>query len=433
MSLEGQALAALQNIDIYAQVGANTAYTISQQVTVNDGSLSIQVGPGSSSPGNVENAKLNAFAVYSADAAPPLADPVDRGGQRQPERGQQRQHGLHLHGDPNRQHDGGLNGELRGDRQRRQLRPLPPTSPAGSCPAGTVSFAAGETTQDDHGERRRRGTVEPNEGFTVTLSNPSAGTSIGTAAATGTILNDDSTTTGPLATGFTSISAANGKATLSGTSGAGDQIWIYDGATWMGFATTATNGTWSFTANAAPGAAHTYGINATSPAGKTSPATGRGLLGSNGADTLTGGAGNDVIAGGPGSDTLIGNGGADTFAFTAAPNGTVDRVTDFASGTDKLAFARSAFSALVPGELSTAAFVQAAAALTSEQRVIYNQTTGLVSSTPTAAAAARPSPWRSSMRGRFSRHRTSGSIRRATTKAAGSLAVSHSSRRARSI
>ena len=56
MSLEGQALAALQNIDIYAQVGANAAYTISQQVTVNDGSLSIQVGPGSSSPGNVENA-----------------------------------------------------------------------------------------------------------------------------------------------------------------------------------------------------------------------------------------------------------------------------------------------------------------------------------------------------------------------------------------
>ena len=71
MSLEGQALAALQNIDIYAQVGANAAYTISQQVTVNDGSLSIQVGPGSSSPGNVQNAKLNAFAVYSAGAHAP--------------------------------------------------------------------------------------------------------------------------------------------------------------------------------------------------------------------------------------------------------------------------------------------------------------------------------------------------------------------------
>ena len=71
MSLEGQALAALQNIDVYAQVGANAAYTITQQVTVNDGSLSIQVGPGSSSPGNVENAKLNAFAVYSTSGPPP--------------------------------------------------------------------------------------------------------------------------------------------------------------------------------------------------------------------------------------------------------------------------------------------------------------------------------------------------------------------------
>ena len=54
MSLEGQALAALQNIDIYSPVGANAAYTITQQVTVSDGSLSIQVGPGSSSPGNVQ-------------------------------------------------------------------------------------------------------------------------------------------------------------------------------------------------------------------------------------------------------------------------------------------------------------------------------------------------------------------------------------------
>ncbi len=32
MSLEGHKLTALQNIDIYAQVGANAAHTISQQV-----------------------------------------------------------------------------------------------------------------------------------------------------------------------------------------------------------------------------------------------------------------------------------------------------------------------------------------------------------------------------------------------------------------
>ena len=264
MSLEGQALAALQNIDVYAQVGANAAYTISQQVTVNDGSLSIQVGPGSSSPGNVENAKLNAFAIYSTSAPPPI-----------------------------------------------------PT--------------------------------------------PSPGT-------------------GPLATAFTSISTANGQATLSGTSGAGDQISIFDGGSWLGFATTGSNGTWSFTANASSSVAHNYGINATSPTGQLSTGTGRGLLGHSGADTLTGGAGDDVIAGGPGSDVLTGGAGGDTFVAAATPSGAApDRVADFTSGTDKLAFAQSSFGALAPGELSAAAFVQAAAALTSEQRVIYNQTSGLVS------------------------------------------------------
>src|SRR5262249_17802872 len=69
MSLENQPLPALQNIDIYAQVGANAPLVIDQNVTVTDGSLSIQVGPGSSSPGNVENAKLDAFSVFSVGGA----------------------------------------------------------------------------------------------------------------------------------------------------------------------------------------------------------------------------------------------------------------------------------------------------------------------------------------------------------------------------
>jgi hypothetical protein len=117
----------------------------------------------------------------------------------------------------------------------------------GAFPTGTVSFAAGEATKTITVNVAGDSTVEPGENFTVALSNPSAGTTIGTATATGTILNDDSTTTGPLPTVFTSISTANGKATVSGTSGAGDKIWIYDGATWLGAATTGTDGTWSFT------------------------------------------------------------------------------------------------------------------------------------------------------------------------------------------
>ena len=118
------------------------------------------------------------------------------------------------------------------------------------------------------------------------------------------------TPTSPVAA-FTSIDAANGQATLSGTSGAGDQISIYDGMTWLAFATTGSNGTWSFTTNADANVAHTYGINTTSPTGIMGKGTGLGLLGHSAADTLTGGAGNDVIVGGPGSDKLIGGGGTD--------------------------------------------------------------------------------------------------------------------------
>jgi Calx-beta domain-containing protein len=63
----------------------------------------------------------------------------------------------------------------------------------GVLPSGTVSFAAGQSqktiTVNVAGDR----TAEPNEGFTVTLSKPSSGLSIGTATATGTIVNDDGT------------------------------------------------------------------------------------------------------------------------------------------------------------------------------------------------------------------------------------------------
>jgi Ca2+-binding RTX toxin-like protein len=131
---------------------------------------------------------------------------------------------------------------------------------------------------------------------------------------------------------------------LRGTSTAGDQISMYDGMTWVGF-----------------------------------KASGTAFLGSDGADTLTGGAGNDMIAGGRGNDVLTGGAGADTFAFTRPADGSSDRITDFVSGTDKIALDRSVFTALPAGDLSPAAFVQAAAALTSAQHVIYNQATGLVS------------------------------------------------------
>ena len=60
-------------------------------------------------------------------------------------------------------------------------------------PSGTVSFASGETSKIITVNVAGDGTVEPDNGFTVTLSNASTDTSITIASADGTILNDDST------------------------------------------------------------------------------------------------------------------------------------------------------------------------------------------------------------------------------------------------
>ncbi|MEE6161076.1 Calx-beta domain-containing protein [Cylindrospermopsis raciborskii DSH] len=60
--------------------------------------------------------------------------------------------------------------------------------------AGTVNFAAGETTQTITVNVSGDNTFEPDEGFTVTLSSPTNAT-ITTATATGTITNDDTQVT----------------------------------------------------------------------------------------------------------------------------------------------------------------------------------------------------------------------------------------------
>ncbi|MFM7713372.1 MAG: Calx-beta domain-containing protein, partial [Microcystis sp.] len=61
----------------------------------------------------------------------------------------------------------------------------------GLLPSGTVSFTVGETSQVITVDVQGDTTVEPNENFTVTLSNPTNGATITTATAIGTIQNDD--------------------------------------------------------------------------------------------------------------------------------------------------------------------------------------------------------------------------------------------------
>jgi hypothetical protein len=64
----------------------------------------------------------------------------------------------------------------------------------GALPSGTVTFAAGETSQTVTVLVSGDATVELDEGFTVTLSNASAGLALGSTTASGTILNDDKST-----------------------------------------------------------------------------------------------------------------------------------------------------------------------------------------------------------------------------------------------
>ncbi|MBW4471867.1 MAG: DUF4347 domain-containing protein [Stenomitos rutilans HA7619-LM2] len=64
----------------------------------------------------------------------------------------------------------------------------------GTLPGGTINFAANETSKTLTINVQGDTTAEPDEGFTVTLSNASSGATIATATATGTIQNEDSAT-----------------------------------------------------------------------------------------------------------------------------------------------------------------------------------------------------------------------------------------------
>jgi ELWxxDGT repeat protein len=215
---------------------------------------------------------------------------------------------------------------------------------AGSVlPSGTVSFAAGETSKVITVNVQGDTTVELNENFTVTLSNATNGATITTATATGTIQNDD-------------FIGTSGSDTLAGTSGAdaltglaGNDTYTVNNAGDL-VIEALNQGTDTVQASIAytlPNNVEnllltgTVNLNGTGN-GLNNVITGNSgnnsLNGAAGNDTLIGGAGNDSLNGAAGIDTLTGGTGTDIFIFqfgqsTAAA---LDRVTDFAIGTDKI-------------------------------------------------------------------------------------------------
>jgi hypothetical protein len=88
-------------------------------------------------------------------------------------------------------------------------------------PSGTVSFAAGETSKTVSFLVTGDSAAEQNEGFTVTLSAPSANSVLGTASVAGTIINDDAARGGQVLASGREVFAANDSAGRS-------QVWVGD-------------------------------------------------------------------------------------------------------------------------------------------------------------------------------------------------------------
>jgi Ca2+-binding RTX toxin-like protein len=258
----------------------------------------------------------------------------------------------------------------------------------GTLPRGTVTFAAGETSKTITVSVTADAVVEGDETFTVTLSSPSAGTTITTGTSTGTIRNDDvaggntptagdDVLTGTEAAdvidalaGNDTVDGGGGNDTLRGgegndvliggagtdtlEGGLGDDVYYADVTGDIineksngGIDTVFFSGAGKFTLKSNVENLELTGAAASSGTGNSLANRILGNLGANilsggdGNDELRGGDGDDKITGGNGDDLIFGDGGNDTAAYSETRDAvTVSRAGDgaiivkAASGTD---------------------------------------------------------------------------------------------------
>ncbi|MCZ4093341.1 calcium-binding protein [Sinorhizobium psoraleae] len=103
------------------------------------------------------------------------------------------------------------------------------------------------------------------------------------------------------------------------------------------------------------------------------------VTGNTGANSLDGRAGDDTLAGGFGNDTLVGGDGNDSFLFNTALNAAsdVDKINDFLVSDDTIWLDNAVFTELAtPGALDDDPFYIGTAAHDTNDRVIYDPTTG---------------------------------------------------------
>ncbi|NCR02294.1 MAG: hyalin, partial [Microcystis aeruginosa L211-11] len=213
----------------------------------------------------------------------------------------------------------------------------------GLLPSGVVSFAPGESSKVITVDVQGDTTVELNENFTVTLSNATNGATITTATATGTINNDD-------------FIGTSGPDTLVGTSGADAMTGLAGNDTYTvnnagDLVIEALNqGTDTVQASifyTLPNNVENLLLTGTGNLNGTGNGLNNQITGNSGNNNLNGAAGNDSLNGAAGNDTLNGAAGRDTltggtgtdifiFRFGQSTAAALDRVTDFAIGTDKI-------------------------------------------------------------------------------------------------
>ena len=181
----------------------------------------------------------------------------------------------------------------------------------GGLPSGTVSFAAGETSKTITVNVAGDTVVEPDEGFRVTLSNPAASTTIGTATASGTIRNDDTSQVNQASLSIAALSADKAE----GQSGSTAFTFTVTRGGDTGIATSAS---WAVTGNGANPATGSDFAGGGLPSGTVSFAAGET------SKTITVNvAGDTVVESDEGFRVTLSNPAASTTIGTATASGTI--------------------------------------------------------------------------------------------------------------
>mgnify|MGYP000134844418 CR=1 FL=1 len=275
--------------------------------------------------------------------------------------------------------------------------------------SGTLTFTPGSTVATIEIAVAGDTVFEGNEAFSVVLSNPSSGLYLGTASASGLIVDDDAkvingTSAANTLTGSDlsdTINGLGGNDTLYGNAGddtlnggtgsdkmyggTGDDTYVVDSTMDRvyeyagGGNDTVKTSLRTFTLGS-----EVENLEYTG----SSTFTGKGNSLDN---TIKGGAGADVLNGLLGSDTLWGGAGKDAFLFTTALGASnIDRIADFNVADDTIRLENSIFKAFgsKTGTLAATAFTIGTEATDSADRIIYDPNTGALYYDPDGTGSA---------------------------------------------